>query len=65
MSKHKENDEMTVEEFEEEMAWMSETREYDSYEEYYDDNPEDIPEGCLECGGPYPNCIDGCKMYDD
>lgn len=25
----------------------------------------DIPEGCAACGGPYPNCIDSCKLMSD
>lgn len=34
-------------------------------EEYYDRHPEDVPDGCRECGGPYPNCCDSCPLYDD
>lgn len=30
----------------------------------YEDN-NDIPFGCQSCGGPYPDCIAGCSMYDD
>lgn len=26
---------------------------------------EDIPEGCLACGGPYPSCKIGCNMFED
>ena len=29
----------------------------------YDD--EDIPEGCLACGGPYPDCMSSCNAFDD
>ena len=25
----------------------------------------DIPEGCIACGGPYPSCMTSCKMFDD
>ena len=25
----------------------------------------DIPEGCLQCGGDYPRCVDSCPLYDD
>lgn len=25
----------------------------------------DIPEGCLQCGGDYPHCVDSCPLYDD
>lgn len=36
-------------------------------EDYYygDEPPEDIPEGCRACGGPYPQCMISCKMFDD
>lgn len=31
-----------------------------------DDFDEDeIPEGCLACGGPYPDCSDSCPIYGD
>lgn len=23
------------------------------------------PAGCMGCGGPYPQCITSCKMFDD
>jgi len=23
------------------------------------------PAGCQACGGPYPDCLPSCKMYDD
>jgi len=23
------------------------------------------PAGCRACGGPYPDCLPSCKMYDD
>ena len=34
---------------------------------YYGDEPPelDIPEGCAACGGPYPDCMTSCKMFDD
>ena len=28
------------------------------------DDP-DMPEGCAACGGPYPNCTDSCKLFDE
>lgn len=59
------DDFMSDEEFEEEMAWLSSTREYESEEEYYDLHPEDLPEACSACGGPYPLCMDGCNLFDD
>ena len=34
-------------------------------QEYYDQHVMEIPEGCCACGGPYPDCIAGCSMYDD
>ncbi|MBO4579336.1 MAG: hypothetical protein J5715_04185 [Clostridiales bacterium] len=30
-----------------------------------EDDEEGVPEGCQACGGPYPNCIEGCNMFDD
>ncbi|MFI3115315.1 MAG: hypothetical protein R3Y12_04145 [Clostridia bacterium] len=24
-----------------------------------------IPRGCGDCGGPWPNCISSCKIYND
>ena len=26
---------------------------------------EDIPECCIACGGPYPQCTTSCKIFDD
>ena len=26
---------------------------------------EDIPECCVACGGPYPDCMTSCKIFDD
>lgn len=26
---------------------------------------EDMPECCVACGGPYPDCISSCEMFDD
>lgn len=34
------------------------------YEEYYGEPEEDKPECCVACGGPYPNCCDGCKIIN-
>lgn len=31
-------------------------------EESIDD--DDIPDGCAACGGDYPNCKDGCPLFD-
>ncbi len=30
-----------------------------------DDYEDDIPEGCLACGGDYPNCADSCPLFDE
>lgn len=30
-----------------------------------DDDDDAIPEGCLACGGDYPNCRDSCSLFDD
>lgn len=29
------------------------------------ESSDDIPEGCSACGGPYPDCISSCSMFDD
>ena len=26
---------------------------------------EDIPDCCAACGGPYPDCMTSCNMFDD
>ncbi len=31
----------------------------------YCDDEIDIPECCRACGGPYPDCMTSCKMFDD
>lgn len=41
---------------------LESTYENDYGNIYSDKN--DIPEGCDACGGPYPDCISSCKMYD-
>ena len=25
---------------------------------------DEIPEGCAACGGPYPDCMDSCNLFD-
>ncbi len=30
-----------------------------------EDDGDGIPWGCKVCGGPYPQCITSCKMFDD
>lgn len=34
----------------------------DIYSVGYD---EDMPECCAACGGPYPDCMDSCSIFDD
>ena len=34
---------------------------YDSASHLYDD----VPEGCIACGGPYPDCTSSCSLFDD
>lgn len=39
----------------------------EEYELHKDDECiiiEDIPEGCLACGGDYPNCCDSCTLFE-
>lgn len=28
-----------------------------------DDSEEGIPEGCAACGGPWPECMDYCRVF--
>ena len=37
-------------------------QEYQDDSDEYDDDP---PDGCRECGGDYPNCLNSCPLYDD
>lgn len=42
--------------------------DYDSEEEIYSYSSyenDDMPECCVACGGPYPNCMTSCKIFDD
>lgn len=32
---------------------------------YNSDDENDIPEGCAACGGPYPDCMTSCNIFDD
>lgn len=34
-------------------------------EEPCNDDNSDMPECCIACGGPYPNCMTSCKLFDD
>ena len=35
-------------------------------DEIYEDNDEEhVPECCAACGGPYPDCMSSCKLFDD
>lgn len=36
-----------------------------TYEEIYSDPIRNEPDCCKACGGPYPNCLSSCKMFDD
>ena len=40
---------------------------FDNHEDYsYDDEEvEETPVGCTACGGPYPNCMTSCKLFDE
>ena len=39
---------------------------FDNHEDFsYDDEDEEVPVGCIACGGPYPNCMTSCKMFDN
>lgn len=44
----------------------NEDKEEDWTPEMYDMYDGDIPpDGCMACGGPYPDCIASCNMFDD
>lgn len=31
---------------------------------YIYEEPDELPESCETCGGPYPDCKSSCKMFD-
>ena len=33
--------------------------------EWMEKYSDDIPEGCVACGGPYPNCKSSCSIFDE
>lgn len=35
------------------------------YDTIYENEDIYIPEGCLACGGPYPDCKTSCPLFDD
>lgn len=37
----------------------------ETYEEVYGDEVITKPKYCEICGGPFPDCITGCKVFDD
>lgn len=44
-----------------------EVDEMDYEYEWEDEDEEDwdeIPKGCIACGGPYPDCKSSCKLFD-
>ena len=42
--------------------YLSDFEEEEDYEPFEYDG---IPEGCLACGGDYPNCTTSCPLFDD
>jgi len=32
---------------------------------FYSEIDEEVPVGCLACGGPYPDCKSSCKLFDE
>lgn len=38
--------------------------EYDDYYSSIAGDLDDAPEGCMACGGPYPQCTTSCKLFD-
>lgn len=39
--------------------------EYDDYYSSVKESDADEPECCKACGGPYPECMTSCKIFDD
>ena len=39
-------------------------KSYD-YEEIYNDPENKEPDCCKACGGPYPDCLSSCKIFDN
>lgn len=35
------------------------------YDDIYEMEFDDIPEGCAACGGPYPSCISSCNLFEE
>lgn len=44
--------------------WKS-TIIWDYEDEDDDDDYEGIPQCCAACGGPYPDCMTACSIFDD
>ena len=43
-----------------------EIEDYDTeWEELFTPPKEEKPEYCDICGGPYPNCMTSCKLFDE
>ncbi len=38
---------------------------FDNQDEPFYEVDDEIPEGCVACGGPYPDCQTSCKIFDD
>ena len=38
---------------------------YDQNDFDLEDDDDSMPAGCASCGGPWPDCMSSCKMYDD
>lgn len=46
---------------------LTERRIYepDPESDEYPDEIDGVPVGCAACGGPYPDCMISCDMFDD
>lgn len=53
--------------------YLNEIRAYEELEKendefmanyIYDEELDEPPLGCKACGGPYPNCVSSCNLYD-
>ena len=38
---------------------------FDKHDDFSFDDDEEMPFCCSACGGPYPNCMTSCKLFDD
>lgn len=47
------------------LFWNDAEQDWDIEVEYSDKDTDEMPECCIACGGPYPDCMTSCKIFDD